>query len=116
MIFAHCTFQNRKVFQDKDKGIIISGNSLALQVRVHETNVTIYDGNDSENSTRKWRRLFLHRYQYYRKEPEPKPAFGCKMWVNEFSVEIIYISAQHFKCNFHVPVILVASEWIASPY
>ena len=41
MIFAHCTFQNRKVFQDKDKGIIISGNSLALQVRVHETNVTI---------------------------------------------------------------------------
>ena len=32
MIFVHCNFQNRKVFQDKDKGIIISGNSLALQV------------------------------------------------------------------------------------
>ena len=55
MIFAHCTFQNRKVFQDKDKGIIISGNSLALQVKGSR--------NKCDNLWWKWFRKFNEKME-----------------------------------------------------
>ena len=62
---------------------------------LNETNMSIYDVNDSENSAGECWRLLLHRLQHHWLKPELKLASGCKMWVTEFIFENCFHFAIH---------------------